>query len=157
MARKRYPEKFIAGAIVTLEAAGYPHRKGALTRVSKHLKVPVTTLRRWAKRENNAPQTELVSEKRLDVLGDIKELLGKITPHIQEAMSQASFRDLVMGYAILIDKQQLLEGKATDRVELIDVQPERVRRLNQLLETARTRRDGQGAIPPGMGDRAELQ
>ena len=56
--RKRYTDKFRAGAIVMLEANGYPDKKGALATVSNHLSVPQATLHRWFHGKNN-PAPEL--------------------------------------------------------------------------------------------------
>jgi len=80
--RKRYDDKFRANAVVLLEAAGYPNKKGALELVSKQLSCPCPTLHRWAKGKNNPPPSDIVNEKRKE----LKELLEDELRAINSAM-----------------------------------------------------------------------
>lgn len=146
--RKQYDDKFRASAVVMLEAAGYPDKPGALTQTAKHLGVPAMTLSRWFKAKNNPPPNELVTEKRLELIDLVKNELDAIFRAMPAVRGEASYRDLGTVAGILADKKQLLEGKATERIEhdhsgLTDEQ--RATRIAELLDASRTRRDGRAA------------
>jgi transposase-like protein len=138
--RKRYDDKFRANAVLLLEAAGYPDTKGALTRVANNVGVPAMTISRWYKRANNPPPNEIVNEKRPELIDLIRKEIYKVLDTLPKERDDADYRTLVTGLAILIDKLQLLEGKATERIELMDEQ-ERSSRIADLLGAARARRD----------------
>jgi len=112
--RKRYDDKFRASAVVMLEAAGYPDKKGAMTQVAKHLGVPMATLNGWFKASRNPPPAELRTEKRGDLVALIREELGGILEAMPNARMDASFRDLAVATGILVDKLQLLTGAPTE-------------------------------------------
>lgn len=140
--RRRYDDKFRAGAVVTLQAAGYPGKDGALTQVAGHLGIPRETLRRWAIEKNNPAPPELVTEKKAELKdlldAEIRAALGEMP----EARIEASYRDLGTVLGILIDKKQLLDGKPTDRldVNLNNVSDsDIIREFTDLLNAARTR------------------
>lgn len=146
--RKSYDDKFRASAVVMLEAAGYPTRRGSLEYVAKHLNVPARTLSRWFNGEQNPPPDQIVSKK----ASDLKTLIGDELDAIFAAMAtvrpEASYRDLGTVAGILFDKKQLLEGKPTNIVDdasLTDT--ERARRITELLNTAAAKRDGRAAEP----------
>ncbi len=138
--RKNYNDKFRANAVLLLEGAGYPDKKGALTRVSNNVGVPLRTLSRWFNGENNPPPDKVVNEKRPELIDLIRSEIYKVLDTLPKERDDADYRTLVTGLAILIDKLQLLEGKATERVELMN-EHERTDRIVALLEAARTRRD----------------
>ena len=142
--RPHYDEKFIAGAVVMLEAAGYPEKKGALASTAKHLRMHERTLSRWFKKEQNPPPDKLVSEKR----GELSELLRNevegIFCQMPNVREEASYRDLGTVAGILIDKLQLITGKPTERSEINDTSntdEERAARIAAILNKARARRD----------------
>lgn len=101
-----------------LEAAGYPDKKGALMEVSAHLKVPHPTLSRWFRQKNNPPPNELVHEKRAELKDMLAIEIEAIFGAMPSVRPDATYRDLGTVAGILIDKKQLLEGKATERKEL---------------------------------------
>ena len=138
--RKRYDDKFRANAVLLLEAAGYPDTKGALTRVSDNVGVPLATLHRWFRAKNNPPPSELVNEKRPELIDLIRSEIYGVLETMPEERKEADYRTLVTGLGILVDKLQLLEGKATERIGLMD-EHERTDRIAALLEAARNRRD----------------
>ena len=131
-----------------LEAAGYPDKKGALSRVGKNLNVPISTLRGWFNLKNNPPPAELRNEKRKTLSEMLKDEIDGALNAMPNARPDASYRDIGTVAAILIDKLQLLEGKATERIELNDniTQEERSRRAAELFDTARDRRTRQAII-----------
>lgn len=139
--RRRYDDKFRASAVVMLEAEGYPDKKGALEKVSKHLGVAKSTLHGWARAEQNPPPSELRTEKRGDLAALIEDEIHNVLSAMPGAIPDASYRDLATGLGILVDKKQLLDGKATEIIDDLRTNEERANRINQLFDTARDRRD----------------
>jgi transposase-like protein len=137
----RYTDEFRAQAIVMLEAAGWPERKGAIARTAATLHIHQRTLSRWASRQQNPPPDILVHKKRFDLQAAIQDELQAVIEELPSARPDADYKELITALAILVDKSQLLEGKATERVELLTEQ-ERTNRLTELLDAARNRRDG---------------
>lgn len=113
----RYSDDFRASAVLMLQAAGYPDTVGALTRVSEHLGVSRTTLRRWFKRESNPPPDELVREKTFDLVAAIRGEIAAILGEMPDARSEANYRELATAFGIFTDKLQLLSGEPTGREE----------------------------------------
>lgn len=151
--RKSYDDKFRASAVVMLEAAGYPDKKGALTQVAAHIGVPHPTLSRWYNAQRNPPPNEVVQEKRRELKDLLNDELAAIFTAMPGARKDASYRDLGTVAGILFDKRQLIEGKPTsivDDASLTD--DDRVSRINALLDAARARRDGRPADAAGAAD-----
>jgi hypothetical protein len=144
--RKRYDDKFRAGAVVMLQAQGYPDTKGALTKVANHLHVPAMTISRWFRAAQNPPPHDLVTEKELDLVALLKTELTQIFTAFPTARPDASFKDLATAAGIMIDKLQLLENKPTERVDHTGnvglTIEERASRIAAILDAARARRDG---------------
>jgi transposase-like protein len=113
----RYSDEFRASAVVMLEAAGYPHTKGALMRVAGQLGVPAMTVSRWFRGTRNPPPNKMVSEKTLDLVAAIRSEIAAIVPELGLTRGDADYKTLVTALAILTDKLQLLEGKPTERTE----------------------------------------
>jgi transposase-like protein len=147
--RKRYTDKFRAGAIVMLEANGYPDKKGALATVSNHLGVPQATLHRWFHAKNNPAPSEIVTEQRIDFAAALRKEIAAALQDMPNARQDATYRDLVTGTAIMIDKLQLLEGKPTEHIAHdhsgnLTIE-DRASRITEILNTARNRRTGSPA------------
>lgn len=115
--RRQYDDQFRASAVVMLESQGYPDRKGALTHVANHLGIPARTLSRWFNKEQNPPPDQLVREKRGELVDLIDDEIARAFDAMNAVREDASYRDLVIGAATLIDKKQLLTGGATERTE----------------------------------------
>jgi transposase-like protein len=111
--RPRYDDKFRASAVVMLEAAGYPDRKGALSHVSKHLGVPIPTLTRWVTGAQNPAPNDLVTKNRIELSDLLDTELVAAFEAAKGVRSEASYRDLMTGIGILVDKRQLLRGEPT--------------------------------------------
>jgi len=144
--RQHYDDKFRASAVVMLEAAGYPDAKGALARTAKRVGVPSPTLHRWVREKNNPPPSELVSEKKGELIDWINLELEAVFGVMPGKRNDASYRDLMTGVGILVDKRQLLSGKPTESVEYNDkslTDEERAIRVAKILDAARARRTGQ--------------
>lgn len=124
--RKSYDDKFRASAVVMLEAAGYPDKKGALTRVANNLKVPARTLSRWFNGENNPPPDNIVSEKTFELEAFLETEVVAIFKRMPSERDEATYRELGTVAGILIDKLQLVSGKATARMEHQDWRSEAI-------------------------------
>lgn len=145
--RNRYDDKFRASAVVMLEAAGFPEEKGALMRIAAHLHVPKSTLSRWFHEKQNPAPPELVTEKKGELVDWIRSELYAAFGRMPVVRNEASYRDLATTIGILTDKLQLLTGQPTSRDEHITRTPEeRADRAAELLNTARTRRDGHAPV-----------
>jgi transposase-like protein len=110
----KYTDKFRAGAVVMLMAAGWPDVKGAQSKVAKHLGVPRQTLMRWANEENNPAPPQLVQEKRMDMIQRLEDIRHLLLDEAEKAIPDAPLNHLLTGYGILTDKQRLLTGESTD-------------------------------------------
>jgi transposase-like protein len=137
----RYSDEFRAQAIAMLEAAGYPDTKGAIVRTARQLGIKHQTLSRWARREYNPAPHKTVLIKNFDLKEAIRDELQAIIFELPNARPDADFKELATAFGIFVDKLQLLEGKATERVTIL-TDEERTERLAELLNAARTRRDG---------------
>lgn len=141
--RKRYDDKFRANAVVMLEAAGYPNKKGALEQVSRHLGIPHPTLHRWIKEKNNPAPSELVQEKRKELRELLEDELRAIFQEMPSARSEAGYRDLGTVAGILFDKKQLIDGKPTEITQNVSLtDEERESRITAIFDRARARRTG---------------
>lgn len=129
--RKRYTDDFRAGAVLMLQAAGYPDTEGALSLVSRKLNVPRTTLRRWFHEQQNPPPSDLVHEKKLDLVAAIREEIAAVLGEMPEARADADYRTLATALGILVDKLQLLEGRPTERTEQTGAVQVNVRYVDQ--------------------------
>lgn len=129
--------------MVMMEAAGFPDKKGALTQVSKATGVPHPTLSRWWHKLRNPVPEDLVQKKRYELQDLLEREIRNALLEMVYARSDASYKDLATAIGIMIDKKQLVEGKATERVEHGLITPEERRaRVIELLDTARDRRTG---------------
>jgi hypothetical protein len=148
--RKRYSNEDVAGALLILEAAGYPDKHGAMTAAVKATRINDQTLRRWWNRENGQEIQQVVAQKRGDLIDAIRDELWSILDEAETARGAASYRELLTAFGILVDKLQLLTGKATERTEFVTdefTDEQRASRIAVIFERARTRRDnGAGAI-----------
>lgn len=116
--RRQYSDDFRADCVLMLEAAGYPDRKGALTVVSKKVKVPLRTLSRWFNREQNPPPDQLVNEKRGEMSDRLESIQHIILDEMEKAVKGAPLRELATAYGVTFDKRQLLNDKPTAILKL---------------------------------------
>lgn len=135
----RYTDEFRAQAIVMLQAAGWPEKKGVLVQVAHRLGIQYRTLARWARRERNPAPDKLVYEKAFDLKRALQDEIQAILEEMPNARPDADFRELGTVLGIAIDKLQLLEGKATERIEMM-TDDERAARISAILDAARERR-----------------
>ncbi len=118
--RKIYDEKFKANAIIMLEMHGYPENAAKLQEIADHLGVPGRTLRRWFNRETGTPPDNVVTEVKKELSERLTDLAHKLVDKALEVISDddPSIQQIVTSLGIVIDKSQLLTGKATERKEL---------------------------------------
>ena len=99
------------------QAAGYPEKKGALTRAAKKCGVPLATLSRWVRSIQNPPPPELVSIKKTDIVDFLKAEITGALHEMPNARPDADYRALAVAVGIMVDKVQLLTGEPTQRQE----------------------------------------
>lgn len=121
MGRKRYTDEFRASAVLMLEAAGYTgetetSKTGALTAVSNKLDVPHSTLRRWFIKQQNPPPSDLVRDKKIQLTDILENEMRAALGEMEEARSEATYRELATSFGIMFDKYQLLRGGPTANV-----------------------------------------
>lgn len=144
--RGHYDDKFRAGAVVMLKAAGYPENKYKLQEVADHLGVPSRTLRRWHNGENGAPPDDVVQETKKDLASRLEELAHKLIDAALNDLenTDATLQQINTSLGIVLDKRQLLIGKPTEIVDDASLtDDERAARVASLLDKARTRRTRQ--------------
>lgn len=141
----RWSDDFRAHAVILLQVEGYPDVKGALTKISRQLKVPKTTLTRWFTGQSNPPPPETVTIKKEVIIELIRGEIYRALNEMPKAIGDADYKELATAMAIMVDKLQLLEGNPTERTEIVDdriTDEERANRIDAILERARARRDG---------------
>ena len=145
--RRRYSDKFKAGALTLLASEKYPEDRYALQRVADHLGIPNRTLFRWFNGDNGEPPADLVTETKRELADLFEEEIRAVIKELPQARPDAGYRDLVMGAAILTDKIQLLRGKPTERIATDDAtsNERRLAELVALYDAVRARTmDGTG-------------
>lgn len=108
-----YSDEDKASAVLMLEAAGYPGRKGAMSQVVRELGVPESTLRSWAKNEHGAPPAKVRDKKRGELTTSLNEVATKLIAHLGDIADTGDVRETATALGIVIDKLQLLRGDST--------------------------------------------
>jgi len=103
-----YSDEDKASAVLMLEAAGYPDRKGAMTQVVKALGVPESTLRSWAKNEHGAPPAKVRERKRGELVESLKDVATKLVEHLGNIADTGDVRETATALGIVVDKLQAL-------------------------------------------------
>lgn len=122
---------------------GYPADKYALGRVAEKLKINKRTLRRWVDGDSGAPSDKIVNQEKIGLIDLIDDEIRAAFKEMHTAREDASYRDLVIGAATLLDKKQLLTGEPTERTENthditgdLDIRTDIQRRLARIAEAA---------------------
>lgn len=138
----RYSDEYRASAILMLRAAGYPERRGALMETANHLGISHQILGRWFRREQNPPPQITVQIKMSDIVEMLQKELARAIQALPGALPDADYLDIGKVMGIMIDKLQLLQGEATERIvyELSD--SDRSEQIATLLNKARERASG---------------
>jgi transposase-like protein len=150
--QRKYTDDERASLIAILQAEGYPEKLGALKKVAAYAGVHENVLRRWWKGTQNPPPTTSVRHKKIDLSVAIREELSAIFTEMNTKRDEATYRDLGVVAGIMMDKQQLLENKPTERIAVehsgqISID-ERRNRINDLLRRDDSLRRFVGAPPP---------
>lgn len=143
----RYTDEFRANSIIMLEMSGYPDKPGALMETAKYLKIPHATLSRWYNGKRNPPPSEMVQIKKEEIVALLKGEIGAALKEMGQARRDADYKELATSIGIMVDKMQLLDGEPTARTEVIHElsDDERIKRVDELLNRGRARRDGRPA------------
>lgn len=75
----------------------------------------------------------------------LKEQLQRAVQEAPNALPDAPYFDIMRSIGILIDKLQLLEGEATERLVIQLSDSDRSEQIAQILNAARARETGQSA------------
>lgn len=140
MERRQYSDKDKATALAVLDA-----NSGNISKTSRQLKIPASTLTEWRDGRVNDDVTELREIKRDEISTRLKEIVHLLIDAIPGKIPEASLQQITTSIGIAVDKAQLLEGSATERTEVIDniSDDERANRVAAILERARARATGQ--------------
>lgn len=135
MAKKsRYNDEFRTGALLLLEASGYPDNQGGIVRTAKHLGIPESTLRGWWNGSRNPVPAEMRAEKRAELHDLLETEIRSALKQMNSVRDSATYRDLGTVAAILIDKRQILTGKPTWIVEISNLLKEGKITLGEVQE-----------------------
>jgi len=116
--KTRFTDDFRAKAVALAIAAGYPHTKGALTRVAGELGISHQVLRNWIIEAQNPPPQGLLQEKKAELRDLIKTELADIMARLPDKRGEASYRELGTVFGIMFDKLQLLDELPTQIIGL---------------------------------------
>lgn len=139
----RYSDEFRASAVLMLRSSGYPERRGALMETANHLGISHQILGRWYRRDSNPPAQKIVQIKMADIVEMLKTELARAIQAMPDALPDADYLDIGKVIGIVVDKLQLLQGEATERIvyELSD--SDRSEQIVKILNAARAREAGQ--------------
>lgn len=109
----RFTDEFRAKAVAAAIAAGYPSKKGALSRVAGELGISHQVLRLWVVGTQNPPPQELLQEKKVELRDLIQAELNTIMQTFPNKRGDASYRELGTVFGVLFDKLQLIDELPT--------------------------------------------
>lgn len=125
MPGRTYTDETRANVLATLQANG-----GNAVKTAKQLGIPRTTIRQWAGEANLGPgvavmprkvPTALVEGKMAELANNLEAVAFKAVELANEKADGASYKDLLVGTGIAVEKMLLLRGQATSRVETFKV------------------------------------
>jgi transposase-like protein len=118
-----YTDEQVANAIAMLRANG-----GNAKRTASQLGIPRTTIRAWAGRSHSVSarpkqvKTSIVQNRSREIADSLEDLAAKAVGFADSKMETASYKDLLIGVGIAIEKVQLLRGGATSRTESLRIE-----------------------------------
>lgn len=122
MARRHYTEDQVGHALAVLRSMN-----GNYLRASKNLGIARATLKMWSEDQKYAGHIDpskvavVESEASDRIASTLEVMVPEMLALAREKMPSASFKDLLVGSGIGIEKIQLLRGKPTSRSEGIKV------------------------------------
>lgn len=113
MGKRSYSEAEKVAALLTLETNG-----GNVARTSRETHIPRKTIEGWRDGKGvNGDVADLRRENRVPLLERLTNELYEVLSLMPDKRAEAAYKDLVRAAGILVDKVQLLDGGATERVE----------------------------------------
>lgn len=116
MGNAKYSDVDKATALAVLDANG-----GNVKKTATDTGIPRNTLAEWAKGRVSDEVPGIRHETRLELAALIDAELNAIFAEMNNKRELATYKDLATAAGIFTDKKQLLEGKATARVESRDL------------------------------------
>lgn len=117
----KFSDEYRAGAVVMLQAEGYPSNPFAIGKVYEYLKQKnphptKSTLKNWFMGDSNPPPSNILDDKKEDMVEALKALTWKLLEHAAKAetIEDMSGQQAITGAGILIDKTRLLLDKPTE-------------------------------------------
>jgi regulatory Fis family protein len=118
-----YTDEQAANALAMLEANGGNAKKTAAL-----LGIPRTTLRAWVGRSHSRTArpkkvpAKLVQDRSAEIADSLENLAAKAVGLADGKAEAATYKDLLIGAGIAIEKVQLLRGRATTRSESLRIE-----------------------------------
>lgn len=112
MAYQRYSDEERAAGLAALEANG-----GNIRKTARETGIPKSTLIAW-RDSTPSPPDEIRTQKRTELKDLIRSELDGIFAEMGVKRESASYKDLATAAGILLDKDALLNGDATSRVDV---------------------------------------
>jgi hypothetical protein len=124
---------------------------------SRRLEIPAGTTRSWAWRHGVAtpvPESERTraatdaaklswAQRRLELARETGAVASELLERMRDATKAADVRSLATAFGVVVEKAQLLDGAATERVEISEAdRRERVAALRDEVAARRSARDG---------------
>lgn len=115
---KKYTEEQRASITAFAISCGFPDRYGSVSYVQKLTKVGNGQIHRWYnEQERFCGGKEVVKTKMIELEELLETELAGIFKGMQEKRENASYKELVIGGGIFIDKLLALRGKASNITE----------------------------------------
>lgn len=108
MARRRYTDDERATALAALTANG-----GNVSKTSKQLGIPEMTLRQWSDGSRHPEATQMSEDKKEPLSDACERIARQLADAMPKKIGKAGLQQTATSFAIMVDKMQLLRGKAT--------------------------------------------
>lgn len=113
MAKRSYSDVDKATILAALDANG-----GNVNKTAKELHIPRATIQEWMNGRVSDDVPNIRQEKKLELSELIDNEIYAIFEAMQTKRNTAAYSNLATAIGILVDKKQLLAGKATERKEV---------------------------------------
>lgn len=141
MARRQWSDEEKSAVLAWYQVNGCKLRETA-----RQWKMTESTLRHWLKGTGVNEDARRMAHIKKGAIADRLEALTHMLIDRAASDDEAEFQQVMTGIGIAVDKMRLLREQATSISKNANLNPEeRADRVDELLETARTRRTGQPA------------
>lgn len=140
MTKRHYSDKQKAATLAILDA-----NDGNVSKTSRDTGIPRKTITEWRDGRHPDDVARIRQEKKRDLAESLELIAHTLVGSLNVKIETANLQQAATTLGIVIDKMQLLRGDATTRNEIVHEglnQEERIGRIADLLDAARTRRDG---------------